>query len=108
MLSRRAAGHLNFPVFGWLCPTAGAEMHCNIFNAGNVDMLNSTLLLGFIATALVVLLIPGLGAMYVVARSLGQGRLAGVITALGQAIGVLVPVLQLSSVKHHRAICCLA
>jgi len=55
-------------------------------------MLNGVLLTGFVATALVVLLIPGPGVMYVVARSLGQGCLAGLVTALGLSFGVLAHV----------------
>lgn len=55
-------------------------------------MPNGILLLGFAAAALVVLLIPGPGVLYVVARSVGQGRRAGVVSALGLAAGVLVHV----------------
>ena len=40
-------------------------------------MPSGALLLEFVAAALVVLLIPGLGVLYIVARSVGQGRRAG-------------------------------
>lgn len=55
-------------------------------------MPNATLMSGFIATALVVLLIPGPGVMYVVARSVGQGHRAGLASALGLSFGALVHV----------------
>ena len=50
-------------------------------------------LLGFVAAALVVLLIPGPGVLYVVARSLSQGAHAGVVSAAGLSAGVLAHVL---------------
>lgn len=53
-------------------------------------MPSGTLLLGFVAAALVVLLIPGPGVMYVVARSVGQGHRAGIASALGLSAGTLV------------------
>jgi threonine/homoserine/homoserine lactone efflux protein len=49
-------------------------------------------LLGFIAAALVVLLIPGPGVLYVVARSVGQGTRAGLVSVLGLSAGALVHV----------------
>ncbi len=55
-------------------------------------MLNGTLLLGFVAAALVVLILPGPGVAYVMARTLGQGLHAGLISALGLSVGVLVHV----------------
>ncbi len=55
-------------------------------------MLSGTLLLGFVAAALVVLVIPGPGVMYVVARSVSQGYLAGFVSALGLSAGVLAHV----------------
>ena len=47
-------------------------------------MPSSTSLLGLVAAALVLLLIPGPGVLHIVARSLGQGQRAGlgVSTAL--------------------------
>jgi len=55
-------------------------------------MLNSTLLLGFIAASLVVLMIPGPGVLYVVARSAAQGYLAGFASVLGLSAGALLHV----------------
>jgi threonine/homoserine/homoserine lactone efflux protein len=55
-------------------------------------MPGSAALLGFIAAALVVLLIPGPGVLYVVARSLGQGRRAGLVSVLGLSVGALLQV----------------
>src|SRR5579863_3087168 len=53
----------------------------------------SASLLGFIAAALVVLLLPGPGVLYVVARSVSQGARAGLVSALGLSSGALVHVL---------------
>lgn len=55
-------------------------------------MPSGTSLLGFVAAALVVLLIPGPGVLYVVARSAGQGYRAGLASALGLSVGALVHV----------------
>ena len=55
-------------------------------------MSDNPLMLGFIAAALVVLLIPGPGVLYVVARSLNQGQSAGLVSVLGLSIGALVHV----------------
>ena len=49
-------------------------------------------LLGFIAAALVLLLTPGPGVMYIVARSIGQGSRAGLVSVLGLSAGALVHV----------------
>lgn len=49
-------------------------------------------LTAFIAAALVILLIPGPGVIYVVTRSLGQGRRAGLVSVLGLSAGALVHV----------------
>ncbi len=49
-------------------------------------------LLGFIAAALVLLLTPGPGVMYIVARSIGQGPRAGLVSVLGLSAGALVHV----------------
>ena len=48
--------------------------------------------MGFIAAALVVLLLPGPGVLYIVARSLSQGRRAGLVSAVGLSAGALVHV----------------
>ena len=55
-------------------------------------MPSGTLLVGFVAAALAVLLIPGPGVLYVVARSVGQGRRAGLASACGTSAGALVHV----------------
>lgn len=55
-------------------------------------MPSGTLLLGFVAASLVVLLIPGPGVLYVVARSVGQGHRAGLVSVLGLSAGALVHV----------------
>lgn len=55
-------------------------------------MPGSTALLGFVAAALVVLLIPGPGVLYVVARSVRQGQRAGLVSVLGLSTGALVHV----------------
>jgi threonine/homoserine/homoserine lactone efflux protein len=46
----------------------------------------------FLSTAVVLLAIPGPAVTYIVGRSVGQGRVAGVISALGIAVGTLVHV----------------
>jgi len=55
-------------------------------------MPSDTVLLGFVAAALVVLLLPGPGVLYVVARSVGQGYRAGLASAFGLSAGALVHV----------------
>ena len=55
-------------------------------------MPSVTSLLGFVAAALVILLIPGPGVLYIVARSVSQGRRAGLISVLGLSAGALVHV----------------
>jgi len=55
-------------------------------------MPDSMSLLGFIAAALVLLLTPGPGVMYIVARSIGQGSRAGLVSVVGLATGALVHV----------------
>ena len=48
----------------------------------------STLIV-FIAAALVLLLTPGPAVLYIVARSLDQGRTAGIVSAVGIGVGTL-------------------
>ena len=50
------------------------------------------MLLGFVVASLVVLLMPGPGVVYVVARSVGQGRRAGLTSVLGLSAGALAQV----------------
>src|SRR5215471_18035848 len=47
-------------------------------------------LLPFLIAALLLNLTPGSDMMYVITRSVGQGRLAGVCSALGISVGSLV------------------
>ena len=56
-------------------------------------MPGSSSLFGFVAAALVLLLIPGPGVLYILTRSLGQGRHAGLVSVLGLAAGALVSIL---------------
>lgn len=44
----------------------------------------------FIGAAVVLLIVPGPAVLYITARSIDQGRLAGVISVLGIAVGTLV------------------
>ena len=55
-------------------------------------MPSGSLLLGFVAAALVVLLLPGPGVMFVVVRSVSQGYRAGLVSAAGLSTGALVHV----------------
>jgi len=55
-------------------------------------MFSELQLFSFVAASLVILLIPGPGVAYVVARSLSQGPVAAVASALGLSLGVLVHV----------------
>jgi threonine/homoserine/homoserine lactone efflux protein len=51
---------------------------------------NPSSLLLFVSTAVVLLAIPGPAVLYVTSRSIGQGRSAGLISALGITVGTLV------------------
>lgn len=55
-------------------------------------MPDTASLTAFIAAALVVLLIPGPAVLYIITRSLGQGRRAGLVSVLGLSTGALVHV----------------
>lgn len=55
-------------------------------------MPGSASLVGFVVASLVVLLIPGPGVLYTVARSLSQGQRAGLISVLGLSVGAFVHV----------------
>ena len=54
--------------------------------------MNIELLLAFVIAALIVLVIPGPGVLYVITRSLLQGRQAGLVSVLGLSAGALVHV----------------
>ena len=55
-------------------------------------MPDGPLLAGFVAAALVILLIPGPAVLYLVTRSLAQGRRAGFVSVLGLSTGALAHV----------------
>jgi threonine/homoserine/homoserine lactone efflux protein len=57
-----------------------------------VNMPSHSSLLGFIAAALIILLIPGPGVLYIVTRSLTQGHRAGLVSVVGLSAGALVHV----------------
>src|SRR5499433_1352017 len=44
----------------------------------------------FLAGALILLVIPGPAVFYILSRTIGQGRLAGVVSAAGISVGTLV------------------
>ncbi len=56
-------------------------------------MPSTPLLLGFIAASLIVLLTPGPGVLYVVARSVEQGYRAGLASVLGLSAGAFLHVI---------------
>jgi len=53
---------------------------------------NHSSFLLFVSAALVLLAIPGPAVFYIVGRSIGQGRSAGLVSALGIGVGTLVHV----------------
>ena len=55
-------------------------------------MPEASLLGLFVVAALVLLLTPGPAVLYIVTRSVEQGRLAGLVSALGVHVGTLVHV----------------
>ncbi len=55
-------------------------------------MPDGAALWGFVAAALVVLLIPGPGVLYVITRSVSQGRRAGLVSVVALSAGALVHV----------------
>jgi len=55
-------------------------------------MLDSTRLTLFFVTAFVILVTPGPAVLYIVARSVDQGRVAGLVSALGVALGTMIHV----------------
>jgi threonine/homoserine/homoserine lactone efflux protein len=71
-------------------------------------MPDATSLLLFIAAALVLLLTPGPAVIYIVTRSVEQGRLAGIVSSLGIQVGTLCHVvaaaLGLSAVLMSSAV----
>lgn len=69
---------------------------------------DSTLYRLFVPTAIVILLIPGPAVLYVVTRSVGQGRAAGLVSALGLGLGnmfhVVAAALGLSAIVASSAL----
>ena len=55
-------------------------------------MLDTTRLSLFLITAFVILITPGPAVLYIVARSVDQGRVAGVVSTLGVGLGTMVHV----------------
>lgn len=55
-------------------------------------MPSGTTLIAYAGAALLILLIPGPGFLYILARSIAQGRVAGFVSALGLVAGTLVQV----------------
>ena len=53
-------------------------------------MLNTSQITLFCVASIALILTPGPDTFYVIARSLGQGKFAGIISALGVCFGVLV------------------
>jgi len=53
---------------------------------------NHSSLVLFVSAALVLLAIPGPAVLYILGRSIGQGRSAGLVSALGIGVGTLVHV----------------
>jgi len=57
-----------------------------------VMLPSHTSLAVFVSAALVLLMIPGPAVFYIVGRAMGQGRAAGLVSALGIAVGTLIHV----------------
>lgn len=55
-------------------------------------MPETAALLGFVAAAIVVLLLPGPAVLYILARSISQGRRAGLVSVVGLSSGALLHV----------------
>ena len=55
-------------------------------------MFDDTRLALFLVTAFVILVTPGPAVLYIVARSVDQGRLAGIVSTFGVGLGALVHV----------------
>lgn len=62
----------------------------------------------FFVTSLIVVLMPGTGVVFTVSTALAQGRVAGVLAALGCTLGILphlaATVLGLAAVMHTSAL----
>jgi threonine/homoserine/homoserine lactone efflux protein len=56
-------------------------------------LISQSSLMLFITGATIILVIPGPAVMYVVSRSIGQGRIAGLVSVMGIVVGTLFHVL---------------
>ena len=63
------------------------------FSFKELFMIDSASFALFAAASLALILAPGPAVLYIVARSIDQGRLAGLVSVLGIAVGTLVHVL---------------
>ena len=55
-------------------------------------MPDSSTIVLFSAAAMALIVVPGPAVLYIVAQSIDRGRLAGIVSALGVAVGGLVHV----------------
>ncbi|MCI0714438.1 MAG: LysE family translocator [Chloroflexi bacterium] len=55
--------------------------------------IDTTSLLTFMAATIALLVVPGPAVLYIVARSIDQGRLAGLVSVMGIQVGVLFHIL---------------
>jgi threonine/homoserine/homoserine lactone efflux protein len=55
--------------------------------------IDTTSLLTFMAATMALLVVPGPAVLYIVARSIDQGRLAGLVSVMGIQVGVLFHIL---------------
>jgi len=55
-------------------------------------VIDDTRLAIFLVTAFVILVTPGPAVLYIVARSVDQGRLAGIVSVLGVGLGTILHV----------------
>jgi threonine/homoserine/homoserine lactone efflux protein len=56
-------------------------------------LISQSSLILFVTGAAIILVIPGPAVMYVVSRSIGQGRIAGLVSVMGIVVGTLFHVL---------------
>jgi threonine/homoserine/homoserine lactone efflux protein len=61
-----------------------------ITSAGGFFMFEWTRLATFMLAAGLLIVVPGPAVLYVVARSIDQGKLAGIVSVLGIALGAMV------------------
>lgn len=84
-------------------PSSTRKLNYRMF----MDVAFSSITLAFLAAVLVLLLIPGPAVLYIVSRSVAQGRIAGVVSACGVAVGsmfhVIAAALGLSAVLVSSA-----